>query len=305
MSELSLDEALALDATGAIQPESKISLSPLRRDFLMLARTISEEGAVEALSLSEDILDRSRSVDERDPEVEARVRLDRALIGAIEEERVGHELRWATDRLATLRPGSPGHALALLNLASWHASIGETMMALAVHSEITTTSNHPNDLVALSRLEVGRLHQKIGDVPSSLRHLWSSASRFSAEGMLGEEAIALLEWLDLALDSLSEDAERMGDIISNSMPRTNLEPSEAKVHPDDVLESGLRLAGIILDDPSGDKRPDVGLLVDAAHCISSDEIAQSLREKVDSMQDTRVIEWIQELELKGSETDQS
>ena len=30
-----------------------------------------------------------------------------------------------------------------------------------------------------------------------------------------------------------------------------------------------------------------------------------MREKVDSMQDTQVIEWIQELELKGSETDQS
>ena len=186
MSELSLDEALALDATGSMQPESRISLSPLRRDFLLMARTISEDGAVEALSLSEEILDRSRSSDERDPEVEARVRLDRALIGAIEEERVGHELRWATDRLATLRPGSPGHALALLNLASWHASIGETMMALAVHSEITTASKHPNDLIALSRLEVGRLHQKIGDVPSSLRHHWSSASRFSAEGVIGE-----------------------------------------------------------------------------------------------------------------------
>ena len=92
MSELSLDEALALDASGSMQPESRISLSPLRRDFLLMARTISEDGAVEALSLSEEILDRSRSGDERDPEVEARVRLDRALIGAIEEERVGHEL---------------------------------------------------------------------------------------------------------------------------------------------------------------------------------------------------------------------
>ena len=104
MSELSLDEALALDATGSMQPESRISLSPLRRDFLLMARTISEDGAVEALSLSEEILDRSRSGGERDPEVEARVRLDRALIGAVEEEKVGHELRWATDRLATLRP---------------------------------------------------------------------------------------------------------------------------------------------------------------------------------------------------------
>ena len=122
MSELSLDEALALDASGSMQPESRISLSPLRRDFLLMARTISEDGAVEALSLSEEILDRSRSGDERDPEVEARVRLDRALIGAIEEERVGHELRWATDRLATLRPGSPGHALALLNLCLLYTS---------------------------------------------------------------------------------------------------------------------------------------------------------------------------------------
>ena len=179
------------------------------------------------------------------------------------------------------------------------------MMALAVHSEITTASKHPNDLVALSRLEVGRLHQKIGDVPSSLRHHWSSAFRFSAEGMIGEEAIALLEWLDLALDFLSEDAERMGDVIANTMPRTNLEPSEAKVHPDDVLEAGLRLAEIVLDDPSGEKRPDIGLLVDAAHCISSNEIAESLREKVGSMQDAQVIEWVQELELNGSETDQS
>ena len=141
----------------------------------------------------------------------------------------------ATDRMATLRPGSPG--LALLNLASWHASVGETMMALAVHSEISSASEHPNDLVALSRLEVGRLHQKIGDEPSSLRHLWSSASRFSEEGMKGEEAIALLEWLDLALDCLAEDAERM-DVVANTMPRTNMEPSEAKAHPEDVLDSG-------------------------------------------------------------------
>ena len=51
MSELSLDEALALDASGSMQPESRISLSPLRRDFLLMARTISEDGAVEALSL--------------------------------------------------------------------------------------------------------------------------------------------------------------------------------------------------------------------------------------------------------------
>ena len=305
MSDLTLDEALALDASGTIRPEAKIALSPLRRDFLHMARAISEDGAVEALALSEEILDRSRSPGERDPEVEARVRLDRALIGAVEDARVGFELRWATDRMATLRPGSPGHALALLNLASWHASVGETMMALAVHSDISSASDHPNDLVALSRLEVGRLHQKIGDAPSSLRHLWSSASRFSEEGMKGEEAIALLEWLDLALDCLAEDAERMGDVVANTMPRTNMEPSEAKAHPEDVLDSATRAADIILEDPTGQSRPDIGLLVDAAHCISSSVIAERLREKIGSIQDQQVVGWIQELDLSDSEPDQS
>ena len=61
MSDLTLDEALALDASGTIRSEAKIALTPLRRDFLRMARAISEDGAVEALALSEEILDRSRS----------------------------------------------------------------------------------------------------------------------------------------------------------------------------------------------------------------------------------------------------
>ena len=305
MVGMELDEALSLDASGGMEPERALELSPLTRDFLRMARTVSEGDIVDAIHQSEDILERSRSMEERDPEIEARVRLERALLGRVKDGKVGQELRWVADRLASIRPGSPGHALSLLNLAAWHASIGETMMALAVHSEITSAADHPSDLVALSRLEVGRLHQNLGDEESSLRHLWSSATRFNEVGMVGEEAIALLEWLDLALDVITEEAQPMEEIISMSLPRTNLSPSVAASHPDDIRIAALRLCEIILKDPAGEKRPDIGLLVDAAHCLSDPTISSILADNVNRVEDPQVLEWIHELDPNGSESDQS
>ena len=258
-----------------------------------------------ALNFSEELLNRSRSSGERDIEAEARIRLDRALIGAIEESQVGAELRWATERISSILPGSPGHALALLNLAGWHTSSGETMMALAIHSEITPTAGHPNDLIALSRLEVGRLHLSIGDYESALRHLWSSASRFQSEGLVGEEAIALLEWLDIALDFLSIEAKKMQEVIGGAKPRDLKEKTSPMAHPDDALYVANRLAGTILEDPSGSQRPDIGLLADAAFSMKSQTLTQLLNAKLADIEDNEVLEWIQELDLSVSESDQS
>ena len=88
-----------------------MKLSPLRRDILRLSRSISEGDIAFAVNLSEELLNRSRGSEERDIEAEARIRLDRALIGAVEESMVGAELRWATERMSSIHPGSPGHAL--------------------------------------------------------------------------------------------------------------------------------------------------------------------------------------------------
>ena len=70
-----------------------------------------------------------------------------------------------------------------------------------------------------------------------------------------------------------------------------------------MLDSATRAA----DHPRGPTggRPDIGLLVDAAHCISSSLIAERLREKIGSIQDQQVVGWIQEFELSDSDPDQS
>ena len=282
-----------------------LNLSPLRRDILRLSRSISEGDIAFAVNLSEELLNRSRSSEERDIEAEARIRLDRALIGAVEESMVGAELRWATERMSSIHPGSQGHALALLNLAGWHASSGESMMALAIHSEITSLAGHPNDLIALSRLEVGRLHLALGDDESALRHLWSSASKFESEQMQGEEAIALLEWLDIALDNLSLDARTMDETIRDAAPRDPKNKTAATAHPNDALQVAMRLVETILQDLSGSERPDLGILVDAAFCLKSETLAELLASRSEDIEDRAVVKWIQELNLKDSESDQS
>ena len=271
----------------------------------MLSRSISKGDIAYAVNLSEELLERSRGSDERDIEAEARVRLDRALIGAVEESKIGAELRWATERIAAINPGSPGHALALLNLAGWHASSGETMMALAIHSEITSLAGHPNDLIALSRLEVGRLHLGLGDSESALRHLWSSASRFESEGMYGEEAIASLEWLDIALDVLSEDARTMDEVVREAAPRDPKNKTTAMAHPTDAMTVAMRLCDTILEDTTGSQRPDLGLLVDTAYCLQSKSLAEILASKSHDIEDKEVVKWIQELNLSDSDLDQS
>ena len=273
--------------------------------MLRLSRSISEGDIAFAVNLSEELLNRSRSSEERDIEAEARIRLDRALIGAVDESAVGAELRWATERMSSIHPGSPGHALALLNLAGWHASSGESMMALAIHSEITSVAGHPNDLIALSRLEVGRLHLGLGDNESALRHLWSSASRFESEDMHGEEAIALLEWLDIALDILSFEARTMDEAIRDAAPRDPKKKTAATAHPDDAEAVAKRIAETILEDLSGSQRPDIGLLVDAAFCLKSETLAELLATRSKDIEDTNVVKWIQELNLSDSEPDQS
>ena len=79
--------------------ESLEKATPLELDMLILQKKISQ-GDLENLSnFSEDILNRSRTSDERDHLIEARVRMERALLGITDTSLVGSELRWCVDRL--------------------------------------------------------------------------------------------------------------------------------------------------------------------------------------------------------------
>ena len=79
--------------------ESLDEATPLELDMLILQKKISQ-GDLESIDVfSEEILDRSRSSTERDHLIEARVRMERALLGMIDQNSVGTELRWCVDCL--------------------------------------------------------------------------------------------------------------------------------------------------------------------------------------------------------------
>jgi hypothetical protein len=123
--------------------------------------------------------------------------------------------------------------------------------------------------------------------------------------MHGEEAIALLEWLDIALDTLSFEARTMDEIIRDAAPRDPKHKSAASAHPQDALQVAMRLAETILEDLSGSQRPDLGILVDAAFCLKSETLAELLTSRSEDIEDGEVVKWIQELDLNDLESDQS
>lgn len=267
--------------------------TPLQLDTLILQKKISQ-GDLEGTDLfSEQILNRSRSTSERDHLVEARVRMDRALLGMIEVELIGAELRWCVDRLHAICPGSPLHGLALLNLANWHRNAGESMMSLIVHADISREGGHPEDIIGLSRLEAARIYVTLNDLDPAMRHLWSSRQYFTNNGMPSESLVASLEWLDLALEEVSESAPSMESRLENAAPRGMSGATWIPSNPQDVKTIVEELLPVLTRDLSGIQRNDIGLIIDSSNILGFNEWKNVLLERIEEIQDPRVLEVLQ------------
>ena len=267
--------------------------TPLQLDTLILQKKISQ-GDLEGIDLfSEQILNRSRSTSERDHLVEARVRMDRALLGMIEVELIGAELRWCVDRLHAICPGSPLHGLALLNLANWHRNAGESMMSLIVHADISREGGHPDDIIGLSRLEAARIYVTLNDLDPAMRHLWSSRQYFTNNGMPSESLVASLEWLDLALEEVSESAPSMESRLENAAPRGMSGATWIPSNPQDVKTIVEELLPVLTRDLSGIQRNDIGLIIDSSNILGFNEWKNILLERIEEIQDPRVLEVLQ------------
>jgi hypothetical protein len=267
--------------------------TPLQIDMVILQKKISQ-GDIENISdFSEDLLNRSRSSAERDHLIEARIRMDRALLGITNSELVGEELRWCVDRLNALCPGSPLHGLALLNLANWHRNIGESIMSLIIHADISKNYGHPEDIIGLSRLEAARIYVTLNDLDSAMRHFWSSRKSFMNNQMSSESLVASLEWLDLALEEVSDSAPDMDNRLENAAPRDNGEMIWIPSNPKDVELIVDELFPVLTRDLSGEKRNDIGLLIDSSNILGLSKWKNILLERIDEIQDPNVLEVLQ------------
>lgn len=267
--------------------------SRLQEDFKVYRQTILKGDAAAAIIQSASILERSRSKDERDPVIEAMIRMERALHGANESSLVGAELRWCADRMNALAPGSANHGICLLNLAAWHRNRGETMMSLATHSDISSSSGHPIQVLGLSRLEAARILVSLDDFDPAMRHLWTARECLAQSGMSPEALSASLEWLDIALEEVDSESPRMATRVTEAAPRSGPGTTWVPANPEDIREVVESLIPVLLDDVSGDERRDIGLILDAAEVLREDSWLQLISERITEIQDPSVIEALQ------------
>jgi len=261
---------------------------------IALFKTLLAEGKQDlAINLSLEILSKSRSVEGRNHEIEAWIRMEMALLGATPEDEIGKELRWCVDRLAALSQGSPLHGLALLNLGVWHRNNSERMMALVSLSEISTSSSHPNDIVGLARLESGRILSEMGDNEPAMRHLWVAMKRLS-EANLSEEALVCgLEWLDLALNDVEQGSPTMASRIADARPRENPGNSSIPSNPDDIKMVLESITPVLMTDLSGQSRNDLGLVLDAGEIIGINDWRDNMGQRMEEIQDPRILDVLQ------------
>ena len=267
--------------------------SRLQEDFKVYRQTILKGDAAAAIIQSASILERSRSKDERDPVIEAMIRMERTLHGANESSLVGAELRWCADRMNALAPGSANHGICLLNLAAWHRNRGETMMSLATHSDISSSSGHPIQVLGLSRLEAARILVSLDDFDPAMRHLWTARECLAQSGMSPEALSASLEWLDIALEEVDSESPRMATRVTEAAPRSGPGTTWVPANPEDIREVVESLIPVLLDDVSGDERRDIGLILDAAEVLRDDSWLQLITERITEIQDPSVIEALQ------------
>ena len=262
-------------------------------DSLLFQSLLSVGNTEKALELSEKILKKSRNLEDRDFEAEAWIRMERALLGAIAPANVGNELRWCVDRLASINPGSSLHGLAVLHLASWHRNSNERMMALVTLADISSEAGHPAELIGLSRLESGRILSSIGDLEPAMRHLWMAMRRLSSSDMPAEAVVCAMEWLDIALDEIDSDSPTMDERIVDAKPREKPGMTTTPSNPDDIKESVEMILSNALMDVSGQKRDDLGLVLDASETMEEPKWRESIEKRRSEIQDPRLIEVLQ------------
>ena len=267
--------------------------TPLMGDFIVFQRLLKEGNTTNALQLSEELLSRSRSISERNHYYEARIRMERALIGAIDEGEIGNELRWCVDRLNATSPLSSLHGIALLNLASWHLNKNEFMMSLATHSEISPETNFPDEIIALSRLETSRILTKMKDYEPAMRHAWIARNIFFKTSMTPEFLVSSLEWLDMALDNVDKNAPNMDFHVKNAKPREKPGVSTIPSNPTDIKLVVEDLIQILFQDLSGSERNDIGLIVDASEILEIKEWRDILIDRLSEIQDRKLLAALQ------------
>ncbi len=271
---------------------SKIShlLTDAEISFIDFRKSQLDNDVIQAQENLKNCVISSRNNKSRNHLLEARARMEWGLLrftqGEIEE--AGVDLKWAMERMKVLSLGSATHGISILNMAAWHVSRNENIMALALLSEIDRNGPFPLEIISSSRLQISQILFELGDFTSSQRHAWVSFQGFSSSDMLDEAYQSAIIWLDLSVGNVTNESQLMSTIVENSKPRDIGENHECQAHPDDVNEIIEWCTKYLNGDYSGGQRPDLLVLLDAEESIGSDTVRQSML-SVSNIEDSELI----------------
>ncbi len=300
IAELGEDERLAVAEHAAAEQEEELvsTLVPLLSEaelhFVNFRRAQVTNNADAASESIRSCVENCRKSGSRDHRLEARARMEWGLLrySLGEKEEAGVDLKWAMERLKVVDEGSAAHGVALLNMAAWHETRAEWMMALAMHSEISRHGPHLVETVALSRLAASRLQMHLQDHESALRHSWVALHGLSEAGLPGLAVEAALIWLNLALADVNEKAPMMQTRVEESSPRKVGQEFVLNSHPEDVAFAYDAIADSWDGGVSGSDRPDLQLMLEASRVLGREEFEAQLMQTED-ITDTQLLQMLE------------
>ena len=225
-----------------------------------------------ALNELTNALEQSRKSEHRDHLIEARIRMEHGIIQASlgDSEQAGIDLKWAMERFSALDEGHIWHGIAMINLASWHRARNEWAMALAIYSEISRFGPHSIEIIALSRYQAAEIYLEIGHDVNALRNYWIAYHGFMDSNMVEQAIESGLHWLDLGLSNVGVDGMSMDELVESASPRDhNGVELTICINPDDI-KFVFDWMMVNISDFSGECRPDLHVLVDAAEIIGEE-----------------------------------
>jgi hypothetical protein len=268
-----------------VEEEARTRLTVAEGILLDVTHNLVENNLDNCLILLDNCLDLVRQPNNRNHLLEARARMKRGQVRQMmgDSDSIS-DLNWAMERLNAVEPGGEDHGLAILSVAAYHEGKNEPMMTLAILSEISRTGDFDDIIVALSRRVAARAYSLIGDYSASIRHYWTAWKLFSIEENDALSQSCALHCLDLMLSSISDNADRIDNIIAGSSPQPRSMEQPHVTNSLDIISLLDWLESTITANLSGKSRPDLILWIEGIIAVKVDFRAEFL-DRIDSVQD--------------------
>ena len=288
------EAAMFLDAAELLTIVEK-ELSPAEKATLGLVRRrmLGDQHLEQAIN---DAIDITKNPETRDLKLEGRLRMERGLsrFEAGDTEGAEDDLTWAEIRLKSVSKASRDHDLSLLNKAAFHMAVGAPLMALTVYSDISRNAGHADETIAISRIGASRIRASLGHIFDAARHAWNAHGHAIKAFQTNMAIEAGTLFIELSLDCVDVNAERMKEQIAQAKPRSATDDEPKYIaNIQDIEDVFMWCHSKLPESNSGEQRPDLRAMVSIASKIDKLDLFQELLSKPDDVEDSMLVAIIQ------------